>query len=76
MLESHLREGNQTLGATLRYGTSVTDACLSFDETAQLLRELALAKRASLQSAPPKRRRLPNPANVNSAAAPRPSPPV
>ena len=46
MLESHLFEGNQPLTDTpedLRYGVSVTDACIGWDETATLLREGARA---------------------------------
>jgi len=41
MLESNLREGQQTLGedlSKLEYGVSITDGCISFDETAELLR--------------------------------------
>lgn len=40
MLESHLFEGNQSLPAQ-KYGVSVTDECLGWDETASLLREVA-----------------------------------
>lgn len=43
MLESHLHPGKQTLGpdpAALRYGVSITDACIDWDTTASLLREL------------------------------------
>jgi 3-deoxy-7-phosphoheptulonate synthase len=49
MLESHLVGGNQPPGplADLRYGQSVTDACLSLDETLPLLDELAAAIRRS-----------------------------
>jgi 3-deoxy-7-phosphoheptulonate synthase len=44
MLESHLVAGRQDLGATsLVYGQSVTDACIDFETTAALLRELARA---------------------------------
>ena len=41
MLESHLFEGQQKLGALsdLRYGVSITDACLGWDTTAACLRE-------------------------------------
>ncbi|MDO7896358.1 3-deoxy-7-phosphoheptulonate synthase [Pseudomonas citrulli] len=39
MLESHLFEGCQPLGPVLRYGVSVTDGCLGWDATEQLLRE-------------------------------------
>jgi 3-deoxy-7-phosphoheptulonate synthase len=43
MLESNLGEGNQKLGnpAELRYGVSITDACLGWDATAAGLREAA-----------------------------------
>lgn len=44
MLESNLFEGNQKLGQPqdLRYGVSITDACLGWDATASGLREAAL----------------------------------
>ena len=41
MLESHLHEGNQTLGddpSTLRYGVSITDACIGWEQTDDLIR--------------------------------------
>ena len=41
MLESNLVEGQQSLGddpSTLKYGVSVTDGCISIEETAELLR--------------------------------------
>lgn len=41
MLESHLHEGNQPLSDNLRYGVSITDGCLSFDDTKRVLRETA-----------------------------------
>jgi len=43
MLESNLFEGNQKLGdpKDLRYGVSITDACLGWDATAAGLREAA-----------------------------------
>ena len=43
MLESNLFEGNQKLGALqdLRYGVSITDACLGWDTTSACLREAA-----------------------------------
>jgi len=49
MLESNLVEGAQKLvnGAPLVYGQSITDACIGWDETYQLLRELAEAGRVS-----------------------------
>ena len=45
MLESHLVEGRQDVGDMddLVYGQSVTDACIAWDETETLLRELAKA---------------------------------
>jgi 3-deoxy-7-phosphoheptulonate synthase len=45
MLESHLFEGCQPLSEALRYGVSVTDGCLGWDSTEQLLREAATALR-------------------------------
>ncbi|MGA1562166.1 MAG: 3-deoxy-7-phosphoheptulonate synthase AroG [Gammaproteobacteria bacterium] len=48
MIESHLVGGRQDLedGCTLTYGQSITDACLAWDETGPLLRQLADAVRA------------------------------
>ncbi len=45
MLESNIRAGNQPEGApdTLEYGVSITDACIGWDETEELLREAARA---------------------------------
>jgi len=45
MLESNLLAGAQTLveGQPLTYGQSITDACIGWDETLTLLRELAAA---------------------------------
>ncbi|WP_095077011.1 3-deoxy-7-phosphoheptulonate synthase [Pseudomonas sp. Irchel s3h17] len=42
MLESHLYEGCQVLGKSLRYGVSVTDACLGWDATEASLTHAAL----------------------------------
>ena len=45
MIESNLAEGNQPLQADRRsmtYGVSVTDACINWDTTETLLKELAL----------------------------------
>ena len=42
MIESFLEEGNQPIPtdlATLKYGCSVTDACLGWEDTASMLRE-------------------------------------
>ena len=50
MIESHLVEGNQKADGKQReelvYGQSVTDACISWETTEQVLRELAGAVRA------------------------------
>ena len=45
MLESHLVEGRQDVvpGKDLTYGQSITDACINWDSTDELLRELAEA---------------------------------
>ena len=41
MLESNLFEGGQALTGDLRYGVSITDACIGWESTESLLRELA-----------------------------------
>ena len=48
MIESHLLEGRQDVLDIdkLEYGKSITDACIAWDETAALLRDLAAAVRA------------------------------
>ena len=45
MIESHLKGGSQNVveGQELTYGQSITDACLSWDDTVPLLRNLAIA---------------------------------
>jgi 3-deoxy-7-phosphoheptulonate synthase len=45
MIESHLKAGNQKVveGQEMVYGQSITDACLSWDDTVPLLSELAEA---------------------------------
>lgn len=54
MIESHLVEGNQKLepGQPLTYGQSVTDACLSWEQTEPLLEDLAesVAQRRELST--------------------------
>jgi 3-deoxy-7-phosphoheptulonate synthase len=47
MLESFLVAGAQPAGprATLRYGQSITDACLSWEDTVPVLQDLANAAR-------------------------------
>ena len=48
MIESHIEEGRQDIvpGQPLKYGVSVTDACISLAQTLPLLQELAGAVRA------------------------------
>ncbi len=48
MVESHLQEGRQDIvvGMPLKHGVSVTDACISMDQTVPLLRGLAQAVRS------------------------------
>ncbi|VAW95539.1 2-keto-3-deoxy-D-arabino-heptulosonate-7-phosphate synthase I alpha [hydrothermal vent metagenome] len=45
MIESHLVEGKQAVGdgSSLNYGQSITDACISWEMTVQLIAELAQA---------------------------------
>ncbi|WP_239952653.1 3-deoxy-7-phosphoheptulonate synthase AroG [Pantoea sp. Z09] len=45
MIESHLVEGNQSLesGEPLVYGKSITDACIGWNDTDKVLRQLAAA---------------------------------
>ena len=52
MLESNLIAGAQKLvaGQPLVYGQSITDACIGWDETLPLLRELATAVRSARSS--------------------------
>jgi 3-deoxy-7-phosphoheptulonate synthase len=49
MIESHLVGGAQPIGprAQLRYGQSITDACLALEDTMPVLQELAAAVRAA-----------------------------
>lgn len=53
MLESHLVEGRQEVveGSPLVYGQSITDACLGWEDTEMLLRELADYSRQRRQAA-------------------------
>ena len=48
MVESHLQEGRQDIvpGQALQHGVSVTDACISMEQTVPLLQGLAAAARA------------------------------
>jgi 3-deoxy-7-phosphoheptulonate synthase len=55
LLESHLEAGRQDWqpGARLRHGVSITDACIGFQETQELLRDAAAAVRErSVQPTP------------------------
>ena len=47
MIESHLQEGRQDIvaGQPLQHGVSVTDACISFEQTVPVLQGLAAAVR-------------------------------
>lgn len=47
MVESHLNPGRQDIeaGKPLQYGVSVTDACIGWDDTEKLLKQLAQAVR-------------------------------
>ncbi|TRX56927.1 3-deoxy-7-phosphoheptulonate synthase AroG [Thalassomonas sp. M1454] len=52
MVESHLVEGRQDLveGQELTYGQSVTDACIGWDDTEELLARLAKASQQRINS--------------------------
>jgi 3-deoxy-7-phosphoheptulonate synthase len=53
MIESHLVAGNQPIPknlSELTYGQSITDACVDFDTTVKLLKDLARAVKASQKS--------------------------
>ena len=52
MVESHLKAGKQPLGngASLEYGRSITDACLSWGDTEPVLTALAAAARRRRQA--------------------------
>ena len=41
MIESHIKEGNQAISQNMEYGKSITDACINFEETKQLLLQLS-----------------------------------
>ena len=48
MIESHINEGNQKIGplASLKYGVSITDSCIGWEDTETLLRDLARSVKA------------------------------
>ena len=70
MLESHLVEGRQdyTPGRPAVYGQSITDACLSLEQTEPLLEQLATAQQARGGSRS-RRRQLPTPNFQGTLAA-------
>ena len=43
MIESHLNEGNQKISDNLKYGQSITDACLGWEDTIKCLENLNTA---------------------------------
>lgn len=47
MLESHLVDGQQKISCDMTYGQSVTDGCLGWDKTQQLLMDVANSLRVS-----------------------------
>ena len=47
MLESHLVDGQQKISCDMTYGQSVTDGCLGWDKTHQLLLDVADSLRIS-----------------------------
>lgn len=53
MLESHLVDGNQKISCDMTYGQSITDGCLGWNKTEQLLLDVAeqLSKQELLQTA-------------------------
>ena len=40
MIESHLKEGNQKISEKLKYGQSITDACIGWEDTLSCLQKL------------------------------------
>jgi len=48
MIESHINEGNQKVGPlpSLKYGVSITDSCIGWEDTEALLRDLAKSIKA------------------------------
>ena len=43
MIESHINEGNQKISSNLKYGQSITDACINLEETSNCFSILAEA---------------------------------
>lgn len=50
MIESNINEGNQKTdgmnASDLKYGVSITDACIHWEDTEMILNELAQAQKA------------------------------
>ena len=40
MIESHLNEGNQKISENMKYGQSITDACMGWEDTVMCLEKL------------------------------------
>lgn len=55
MIESHIHAGNQKVPAEgksgLKYGVSITDACINFEDTEKVLELLARAVKARRERA-------------------------
>ena len=43
MIESHINEGNQKISSNLKYGQSITDACINLEDTSNCFSILAEA---------------------------------
>ena len=41
MIESNINEGHQKLSDNLKYGVSITDSCIGFEETERIVLEAA-----------------------------------
>ncbi|WFD41239.1 3-deoxy-7-phosphoheptulonate synthase [Malassezia japonica] len=71
MLESHLEEGKQSIPASgpqdLKYGQSITDACIGWETTIEALEKLRAGVRARRAKTPPNKQ--PN-APINEAVLP------
>jgi 3-deoxy-7-phosphoheptulonate synthase len=40
MVESHIHAGNQPISDNMKYGVSITDACIDWETTEELILEL------------------------------------
>ena len=41
MIESNINEGKQSISDNLKYGVSITDGCIGWEETEKLLEKLS-----------------------------------